>query len=55
MAKVLKGYYEDNVWHKYGDKLYATTGQNVDGTMTQKAFTDAVASMVDDILGINND
>lgn len=54
MAKLVKGYYENGEWHEYGSKLYATIGQNVNGTMTQKAFTEAVESIIDDIIGINN-
>ena len=46
MAKLIRGYYKDGVWHKYGDKLYTTTGQNVDGSMTQKAVTDEIMKNV---------
>lgn len=44
---------------KYGViKLYGGTGQNVDGTVTQKAFTDAlnnIASIEEEILEIKSD
>lgn len=43
---------------KYGVvKMYGTTGQNEDGTVTQKAFTDAlnnVASIEEEILEIKS-
>lgn len=54
MARLVKGYYKNNELYEYGSKLYTTMGQNVNGTLTQKAFTEAVASIIDDILGINN-
>ena len=53
MAKLIKGYYKDGVWHKYGDKLYTTTGQHTDGSMTQKATTDTINQYTQGIVGEN--
>lgn len=46
----VKGYYLNGTWHKYGFKLYSTIGQNANGSMTQKAFTNAIKDIVDDII-----
>ena len=36
-------------------KLYSTTGQNVDGTMTQKAITDELSEKVEIALNIEEE
>lgn len=51
MAKLIRGYYKDGVWHKYGDKLYTTIGYNTDGTMTQKAISDTLGGVMELISG----
>lgn len=51
MAKLIRGYYKDGVWHKYGDKLYDKIGYNTDGTMTQKAISDTLGGVMELISG----
>ena len=51
MAKLIRGYYKDGVWHKYGDKLYTKIGYNTNGSMTQKAITDTFGDIMDLING----
>lgn len=53
MKRIL-GYYKKGVRHEYGYKLYSTIGQSIVGTMTQKAFSEAVGEIVDEIIGTNN-
>lgn len=38
--KLIRGFYQNGDYHKYGDRLYTTKGSNTDGSMTQKAVTD---------------
>ena len=40
--KLIRGFYENGDWNKYGDRLYNTTGQNTDGSIDQKTVTDAL-------------
>ena len=51
MAKLIKGYYKDGVWHEYGGKLYNTIGYNTNGSMTQKAITDTLGSVMEVVSG----
>lgn len=51
MAKLIKGYYKDGVWHEYGGKLYDTIGYNTNGSMTQKAITDILGSVMEVVSG----
>ena len=51
MAKLIKGYYKDGVWHEYGGKLYDTIGYNTNGSMTQKAITDTLGSVMEVVSG----
>ena len=51
MAKLIKGYYKDGVWHEYGGKLYDTIGYNTNGSMTQKAITENIGELVSLING----
>lgn len=45
--KLIRGFYQNGDYHKYGDRLYTTTGSNTDGSMTQKAVTELVAESTD--------
>lgn len=54
MGKLVIGYYKNGERHEYGGKLYTSTGQNTNGTMTQKAFSEAVGSIIDEIIGVEN-
>lgn len=51
MAKLIKGYYKDGVWYEYGGKLYSTVGYNTNGSMTQKAITDILGSVMEVVSG----
>jgi hypothetical protein len=51
MAKLIKGYYKDGVWHEYGGKLYDTIGYNTNGSMTQKAISDTLGGVLELIGG----
>lgn len=51
MAKLIKGYYKDGVWHEYGGKLYNTIGYNTNGSMTQKAISDTLGGVLELISG----
>ena len=51
MAKLIKGYYKDGVWHEYGGKLYDTIGYNTNGSMTQKAISDTLGGVMELISG----
>ena len=51
MAKLIKGYYKDGVWHEYGGKLYDTIGYNTNGSMTQKAISDTLGGVLELISG----
>ena len=51
MAKLIKGYYINGVWHEYGGKLYNTIGYNTNGSMTQKAITDTLGSVMEVVSG----
>lgn len=51
MDKIIKGYYKDGVWHEYGGKLYDSIGYNTDGSITQKAISDSLGSVIELING----
>lgn len=53
--KLIRGFYQNGDYHKYGDRLYTTTGSNTDGSMSQKAVTEEFNSIDNTIYDISKE